>query len=238
MCNADIFIDKYQQLEEAIRSTYQITDSNSAVVYYLENQSHFKAFKEEIRYCRQVRNLLIHKKKINHNFAVEPSTSMIEFLDKLIEQVKSRTKCRTIAIEISNVFWQDINGNVKAAMKTMQQKLFTHVPILQDGIVTGVFDENSIFNYLAKEEIVDIDDHLTFQDIRPFLSLDKREMEEFIFIEKNCYVDELEEKIEQAFLKNKRIGLAFITENGKPTQKLQGIITPWDIISSKTYQLQ
>lgn len=120
----------------------------------------------------------------------------------------------------------------------MQQKLFTHVPILQNGIVTGVFDENSIFNYLAKEEIVDIDDHLTFQDIRPFLSLDKREMEEFIFIEKNCYVDELEEKIEQAFLKNKRIGLAFITENGKPTQKLQGIITPWDIISSKTHQLQ
>lgn len=237
MCNTNIFIEKYKQLEAIIRSTYHLTTSDS-VVYYLEKQNRFRAFKEEISYCREVRNLLSHREKIDDDFAVEPSTSMIEFLDKLIEQVKSRTKCRTIAIGISNVFWQDINGNVKAAMKTMQQKLFTHVPILQDGIVTGVLDENSIFNYLAKEEIIDIDDHLTFQDIRPFLSLDNREMEQFIFIEKNCYVDELEEKIEQAFLKNKRIGLAFITENGKPTQKLQGIITPWDIISSKTYQLQ
>lgn len=237
MSNAEIFLEKYKQLEEAVRSTYKI-NSNDSVAYYLEGQNRFKAFRDEIDYCRQVRNLLAHKKKVNNEFAVEPSVCMIEFIEALIEKVRSRMRCLTIAIGMSNIFWQDINGNVKTTMKIMQQKLYTHIPILEDGVVIGVFDENSIFNYLAKEEIVDIDSDLTFQSILPFLSLDDREMEEFVFIGRNCYVDELEEKIDQAFHQGKRVGLAFITENGKRTQKIQGIITPWDIISAKDYNLK
>ena len=239
MDNTDIFLDKYKQLEEVVKSTYKLNnkDNHDSVVNYLERQNRFKAFKDEIEYCREVRNLLTHKKKINNDFAVVPSARMIEFIDTLIEKVRSRTKCISIAIDMPRVFWQDINGNVKYTMKMMQQKLYTHVPILKNGVVVGVFDENSIFNYLADGEIVCIEDDLTFEDIESFLSLANREMEEFIFIGRNCYVDELEEKIEQAFHRGKRIGLAFITESGKPTQKIQGIITPWDIISAKDYNL-
>ena len=239
MNNADIFLDKYKQLEEVVKSTYKLNgkDNQDSVARYLENQNRFKAFKDEIEYCREVRNLLAHKKKINNDFAVVPSERMIEFIDTLIEKVRSRTKCLSIAIDLQHVFWQDLNGNVKDAMKMMQQKLYTHVPILENGVVVGVFDENSVFNYLADEEIVCFDDNLTFEDIKSFLSLADREMEEFVFIGRNCYVDELEEKIEQAFHRGKRIGLAFITENGKATQRIQGIITPWDIISAKDYNL-
>lgn len=239
MNNTDIFLDKYKQLEEVVKSTYNPNgkDDQNSVARYLEKQNRFKAFKDEIEYCREVRNLLAHKKKINNDFAVVPSARMIEFIDTLIEKVRSRTKCMSIAIDLPHVFWQDLNGNVKDTMKMMQQKLYTHVPILENGVVVGVFDENSVFNYLADEEIVCVDDNLTFKDIKSFLSLADREMEEFIFIGRNCYVDELEEKIEQAFHRGKRIGLAFITENGKATQKIQGIITPWDIISAKDYNL-
>lgn len=196
MNNADIFLDKYKQLEEVVKSTYKLNgkDNQDSVARYLENQNRFKAFKDEIEYCREVRNLLAHKKKINNDFAVVPSERMIEFIDTLIEKVRSRTKCLSIAIDLPHVFWQDLNGNVKDTMKMMQQKLYTHVPILENGVVVGVFDENSVFNYLADEEIVCVDDNLTFEDIKSFLSLADREMEEFIFIGRNCYVDELEEK--------------------------------------------
>lgn len=239
MNNTDIFLDKYKQLEEVVKNTYNLNgkDNQDSVARYLERQNRFKAFKDEIEYCREVRNLLAHKKKINNDFAVVPSARMIEFIDNLIEKVRSRTKCLSIAIDLPHVFWQDLNGNVKDAMKMMQQKLYTHVPILENGVVVGVFDENSVFNYLADEEIVCVDDNLTFEDIKSVLSLADREMEEFVFIGRNCYVDELEEKIEQAFHRGKRIGLAFITENGKATQRIQGIITPWDIISAKDYNL-
>lgn len=230
--NTEVFLDKYKQLEDTVRSVYNLSQ-NDSIAFYLEKQNQYKNFAEEIRYCRDVRNLLAHKRKIKQEFAVEPSIYMIEFIDNIIEKVKHRIKCKNIFIDIQHVFWQNIEGNVKSTMQIMRQKLYTHIPILQNGIVTGVFDENSIFNYLAEEELICIEDSLTFKDIEKYLSISDREMEEFIFIDGNCYVDELEVQIERAFHQGKRIGLAFITEGGNEKHKLQGIITPWDIISSK-----
>ena len=46
------------------------------------------------------------------------------------------------------------------------------------------------------------------------------------------YVEELENIIESYFKKGKRAGITFLTQNGKPNERLQGIITPWDIISA------
>ena len=117
-------------------------------------------------------------------------------------------------------------------MHKMNECTFTHIPILNnDGVVIGVFDENSIFNYLANEEIVEINNEVLFKDIEKYISLYNREMEEFIFIDPNKYVEELEHEIEKRFKEQRRIGMAFVTLNGKSDGNMQGIITPWDIIA-------
>lgn len=231
MSNAEIFIDKYKQLEEVVRSTYRLKD-NDSISFYLSGQIKYQRFKEEIKYCQDVRNLLSHKKKINNNFAVEPNDQMIEFIENLIERIKRRTKCADIQVKINNVFWQTIDGNVKDTMSAMRKNLYTHVPILENGVVIGVFDENSIFNYLADEGIIEIDSELSFKSIEKYISLEGREMEAFLFFKNDSYVEELEAEIESYFKKDKRIGITFLTQNGKPKEKLLGIITPWDIISA------
>ena len=231
MTNADIFIDKYKQLEEVVRSTYHLKD-NDSISFYLSGQVKYQRFKDDIKYCQDVRNLLSHKKKLNNSFAVEPNKQMIEFIDNLISRIKKRAKCLDIQVKINDVFWETIDGNVKETMKKMRENLYTHVPILENGIVIGVFDENSIFNYLAKEEIIEVDSELSFKDIEEYISLEGRDMEEFLFFKNDGYVEELENIIESYFRKGKRAGITFLTQNGKPNERLQGIITPWDIISA------
>lgn len=230
MTNADKFLDMYKQLEEVVRVTYGLSDSDS-ISYFLTKQNKYKDNKEAIKYCQDVRNILSHKKKIDKNYPVEPSDSMIEYIEKLIARIKNRSKCSDIQVTLKNIYWQDITGSVKDTMKIMQEKTYTHIPILEDNIVIGVFDENSIFNYLASEEIVEIDDKLTFSDIKDYIALDDREMEQFIFVKSTEYVEEVERKIENAFKRGIRIGIAFVTSNGKQSGRLQGIITPWDIIA-------
>lgn len=230
MSNAEIFIDKYKQLEEAVRVTYNLRD-NDSISYYLTNQKEYQKFKEDIKYCQEVRNLLSHKKKINDRYAVEPDEEMIKFIDRLIEKIKNREKCSDIQINIKKVYWQPINGSVKKTMQVMKEKCYTYIPILQNGVVIGVFDENSVFNYIAAEECVEISDSLTFNDIKEYISLYGREMEDFIFFKERGYVEELESAIEKAFKKGRRTEIAFITINGRPDEKLQGIITPLDILA-------
>lgn len=227
--NAEIYIEKYKELENAVRNAYGLSDGDS-IAYYLRNQDRFKKFRDEIKYCQDVRNFLQHELKIDNEFTVLPGNNMIQFIDMLIAKVKNKLCCGDIAIKMNKVYWQSETGQVKKTMIKMREQLYTHIPILKDGRVVGVFDENSVFNYLAHEEIAGVDENLRFSDISEYLLLEGREMEQFMFASMNTYLEKIEERIENAYKQHKRIGVVFLTDNGKADGKLQGIITPWDII--------
>ena len=150
---------------------------------------------------------------------------MINFIDSLIDKIENRSRCSDICIKKNDIYYQNIEGNVQATIKVMRENCFTHIPILDDGIVIGVFDENSVFNYIADNEIVMIDSELTFSDIKQYLSIDDREMESFVFMPYDSYVEELEDFIEMEFKKGKRIGMALLTSGGKKTSPLMNYNT-------------
>lgn len=231
MSNSQRYIEKYKELEAIVRSTYGISESDS-ISKFLKSKNEFRRFADQISYCQQVRNFMQHERKIDNKFSIEPSDAMISFIDTLIEKIKNRLQCKDISIKFKNVEWRCLSDLVKEAIHVMREKLFTHIPIIEDGLLVGVFDENSLFNYIADNEIVDIDDRLKFSDIKEYLSISDREMEDFIFVKGTMYVDELEKTIQSYFNRHKRIGVAFVTNNGRSDESIQGIITPWDIISA------
>lgn len=224
--------NKYIQLEKTVRETYNLNKSDS-ISYYLSRKDKFRKFRHDIHYCQEVRNWLQHNEKINKDFAITPNDVMIDFIDSLIERIKSRSKCPDICIKVNDVYYQNIDGNIQTTIKVMRKNCFTHIPILKDNIVVGIFDENSVFNYIADNIIVMIDQKLKFSDIKQYLSIDDRKMESFVFMPYDSYVEELEDLIEMEFKKGKRIGMALLTSDGNKTSPLMGIITPWDIIQSE-----
>lgn len=231
MTQAELYIEKYKTLEKVVRDTYGLNYADS-ISYFLAQQAKFNKYKDDIKYCQDVRNWLQHNKKINSQFAISPNDAILQFIDSLILKIKTRPKCIDVAIKIDSVYTETLRGNVKSTIVEMRKHLFTHIPIIRDGAVIGVFDENSIFNYLAAEQIICIDDDLTFGEIQNYIQLDDREMESFEFISCNMYLDELQEYFEKAFKKRKRIGMVFLTSDAKRTSPLQGIITAWDILAA------
>ena len=230
--NADIFIEKYKKFENLARTVYKIDDAES-IPYELCKQKRFRNHEATIKYCQNIRNFLQHNPKYNGENIVYLNDPAIDMVDELIKIVENRPKCKDIAILDKNVYKRTKTDRVKEAMSAMRANVYTHVPIVNsDNIVEGVFDENSVFNYLAAEEIACIDDDLTFEQMKDYISLNNREMEEFIFVKASLYVDDLEKKFEEATGKGKRIGMAFITVSGKSDSPLVGIITPWDILGA------
>lgn len=230
MSNSELFLEKYKELEKAVRSVYNLREQDS-ISYCLREKSKYKQYAENISYCQKVRNFLCHETKLEGDFAIEASDSMIKFIDKLITDILSEPKCSDIQVKLSDVYWRLLSDSVKETMSTMREKAFTHVPILSEsGTVIGVFDENSIFTYIADEQAVYIDGNLKFSDIQKHLSIYGREMEAFLFVNANSSASMLEKIIEDEFKKGKRIELVFVTQNGSANDKLLGIITPFDII--------
>ncbi len=234
MDNATVFIEKYKKLEAVVRSVYNLREEES-IAYYLKNRTEFKKYSDEIAYCQRLRNFMQHETKIGGKFSVVPSDEMVAFIDSLIDKIKDRPKCMEACVKFKDIYWCSYSSGVKLAIKAMRERRYTHVPILENGRVVGVFDENSLFNYVADNGLVDVDDKLKFKDIKQYLSLEDRELESFIFIKSSLYVEEIEDIFQKNFNQKKRIGVAFVTNNGRPDEPLQGLITPWDILANNDY---
>jgi CBS domain-containing protein len=230
--NAEIFIDKYKELEQIIRAEYNF-ESSESLDYAFENDFRLRKNKKDLLLLREIRNLLQHQEKIKKKYIVEPLQEVIELEEKLIQNFKNKPKCIDYCIKLNDVCYKTINDKVADTIKEMKEKHYTHIPILENGKVEYVFDENSVFNYLADEEI-GIDETFKFKDIKNYISLDNNTNEEYKFISKDYTVEKLKEDIEDFKKKGKRLDIAFITEKGKKEEKLLGLVTIWDIVNLDT----
>lgn len=229
--NAEVFIEKYKELEEAVRNTYHLNRRDS-ISFFLERQEKYKSDKNEIRYCQEIRNLLQHKRKIGNAYPVEPTDKTIAYISSLIGKVRNRKKCCDICVRFSDIYRQTIDGNVKATVNVMREKAYTCVPIMDGKRVVGVFDENSLFNYIGENGTNKLDGEFTFKDIERYLSLENRELEEFLFFDDSKLVDDLEYEFEKSFRRGKRIALVFLTPTGKADEEIVGMLTAWDVLGN------
>lgn len=224
----ELFLDKYKKLETIVSAQYNLSNSESAVSY-LERRAEYRAIKSELAYCREVRNLLTHNPKVRNRYAVEPSDEMIALLDETIERINNPQKAKHIWVPRNKVSCRTMEDYVRPAMVEMNEHVYTHIPIMRDGVVVGVFSENTLLSYLIDDEIVNIDNDVKFSDIVKYLPLDQHRAESFRFVGQETLVSEIEDIFADAVKKSDRIGLIFVTNSGKKTEKLLGIISAWDV---------
>ena len=212
----ELFLDKYKKLEAIVAAQYNLANSESAVSF-LERRAEYRVIKSELAYCREVRNLLTHNPKVRNRYAVEPSDEMIALLDQTIERINNPQKAKHIWVPKEKVSCRTMEDYVRSAMVEMNEHVYTHIPIMRDGIVVGVFSENTLLSYLIDDEIVSIDDDVKFSDIGKYLPLDQHRAESFRFVGQETLVSEIEDIFADAVKKSDRIGLIFVTNSGKKT---------------------
>ena len=224
----ELFLDKYKELEAIVSARFDLGKFDSPVSF-LEQRPEYRAIKSELSYCREVRNLLTHNPKIGNRYAVEPSDEMIALLDRTIAHVDDPQKAKHIWVPRQRVVCRTMDDYVRPAMEEMNAKLFTHIPIMENGVVIGAFSENTVLNYLLDDGIISIDGNVKFSDLAKYLPLDQHRAETFRFISQETLVSEIEDIFAEATKHSDRIGLIFVTNSGRKTEKLMGIISAWDM---------
>ena len=233
MNRTDIFLEEYKKLENAAIKKYDLPDDGSAVMKLI-NMSSFRGIKSELSYCREVRNLLQHRPRLDGTFAVEPSDEMIKLLRSTIERVEKPIVARDVAILRNSVCFRKMEDKVRPVMIEMQEKTFTHIPILDNNdVVVGVFSENTLLSYLIDDEIVGIDEKTRFADLKKYLPVSAHKSESFYFVPQNKLLADIKTRFEKSLQKQERIGLLFMTNNGKATEPLQGLISAWDVAAKE-----
>lgn len=178
-----------------------------------------------IDFCRKCRNRISHDGY--ENDFIFYSDEMLKKLDNIIEEIRHPYKVFDKATK--HVTSASLNDNVRKIMQEMMEKNYTHIPIYDNNKLVGIFSEGVLFNYLYKNEIIEIDENTLFSDIIDFISLNNSK-EIIKFVDRNKLYDEVCLEFINEFKKGSKLSCVLVTQNGKKEEKVIGILTAWDIL--------
>jgi predicted transcriptional regulator len=115
-------------------------------------------------------------------------------------------------------------------MHMMREKGYSYVPIVEHGVVEGVFSENSLFTYFISENKLSLDNHCTIDDLDGCIALHNHMSERFEFVPRDMPAVDVVEMFSKDMMGGKRLAAVFVTQNGKADEKMLGMISSWDVI--------
>lgn len=82
---------------------------------------------------------------------------------------------------------------------------------------------------MATKEDILIEKDAKIEEFADFIPIEKHGSEFFKFVPRNTLLIDVEEMFQEELHNKKRLSVIFITESGKPTEKILGLITAWDV---------
>lgn len=223
----NLFIEFETETKKRAKEKYATLDE---CITKLKTQGYNPYVKEStfISFCRKLRNVDFHNKNDNYYFI---TTETITKLKEIVEEVKHPHKVLEKAT--TDIYSKNINDKVLPTMKKMNKESYTHIPIYNNNnnILEGVFSENTLFKYIIDNKKIEINEDTTFNDIKECISLDKSD-EIVIFVPKNKLYDDVVNDFIKKYKDGNKLSCVMITNNGTSKEKVQGIITSWDVIGS------
>lgn len=227
------FIALYNQLDTYMRGQLQAdryVDHSTLLREISKKNRLFLNYIQELRTFADMRNMLIHnpyKKDADPLFY--PHSYIVKRYAEIISNLLNPIKALKVAVLGPIIFTATLDTPIQKLMKTMTDKNYTHVPIMKNNVMIGIFSENTLLSYLVTNKEGLILKDATVADFSEFIKLENHINEYFEFVPRNTLLSKVEEIFHKGVKDTKRIAVVYITESGKSTEKILGMITPWDI---------
>lgn len=224
----EIFLDKYRQLEAIVKAEFNLGKNDSAINFLMRNSA-FQDIENELDMCRETRNILSHNPKIKGEYAVEPSEGLINLLDEVINKISHPLRAKDVMVRRNELCYLSMDDSVKDAMVAIKEHSYKQIPILDDGVLMGIFSAKTILDILIAEDVAGLKQGMKFLDIESYISIKNSEDKTFCFVSQDTLVSDIGKMYKENLSKKDRINIIFVTHSGKSTERILGIITAWEI---------
>lgn len=233
--NSDEFLIIYNELDRYMRDC--LNEGTETPHSYLirkmsEKNRVFLRNKDVLCNYANLRNVIVHNPdKRDSDPIAEPHDNAIKKYSTIRDSVLNPPKAlETVAIPFHDIYKATLESKVLDVMDMMEQKLYSHIPVIDNKKIIGIFSENSVFSYITRNRdslILETDLIAKFEN---FIGVERNECEYYAFVKKDILLIEVENMFQHGIKDNKRLAVIFITENGNQNEKLLGLITVWDLI--------
>lgn len=229
----DEFISMYNRLDAYMRKTLKVDRfiEHSTLLREMSQKNRiFQDYLQDLRMFAEMRNMLIHNPyKKDADPLIYPHAYIVKKYAQILDLVLHPPKALSIAVRREFIYTTALHHNALEVMRVMDEKTYTHVPVLAKDTLIGVFSENTVLAYLVNKKDVIIPKETTIAEFADLIPLSMHKSEYFEFIPRNALLSTVEEIFRSNLKQRKRVSVVFITETGKQTEKILGIITAWDV---------
>lgn len=177
----------------------------------------------------EFRNLVVH----NNDIAL-PTQGFLDRFLALSKAIRFPARMMDIWTPRSEMMTAGLTDNVLSLAQSMALRGLSYVPVMDGDGLVGVFSMSTFFDRFLTEGSYSLDGRLTVSDFSKEIGFDAHRGEAFAFVKKTDAVFPLGRSI-QAKQKahDKRVGALIVTSNGKPSGRLEGIVTATDLLKLK-----
>lgn len=230
---SDRFINTYNELTEHMEKILNIHDYKSHVqmlsILNRKNQTVAK-FYDELRLFANLRNTIVHDSTSRYNPIAEPHKEAVERYEYIYNRIKNPPTALDICIRAKDLIFASLDDRVIDCIKKMHENDISYIPIIDKNTIVGVFSGDAVFTYMRNNKTTVIDSNFTIMDLGECISLDKHIDERFEYVRKFTKLDDIVYMFSQSIKGSKRLGVIFVTENGRPHEKVLGMISPHNVI--------
>lgn len=223
--NNEAFMGYFNDIESFFNKEYKPDRGKSYYSFYelVENAARYDSYVKRVRDDFQIlgdlRNFLSHGNQSDLVLVNEAALNMIKAIHEQLLKPKTAFDIKSDDVK----FFKETTP-LSAVLETIRNTDLTQFPIKDgNGKVIGLMTENGITRWLsqhANDATVSIGGTLA----RDILLLDENK-NNFAFIKKDATIYEAEAQFD-----NQKIDALLVTDSGKNTENLLGIITRFDLV--------
>ena len=233
MNRADDFLEHYRVLEEELTRKYHCDEKSGSPVVRFLSEKESKPYREKLNMCREIRNFLSHHSELDGEPLVEPSEGIVRFLQEVTDYLQRPPLALSYATQFADILKASPKNKVITVMMKMQKSGFSDVPVLDGGVMIGIFSIGTFFSYALKNNLTALNDNMLIEDFQELLPPDRHENERFLFLPPETTLFDVKNEFEKRSQRSKRLAVIFITDNGSIGGRIEGMLTPWDVVNER-----
>lgn len=227
------FLSIYNEIDHYMRGMLNLQDymDHGMLLRQMSEKNRlFERYYKDLKLFAELRNLLVHNPYPDSaNPLIIPHSYIVKRYEDIRNAVLRPKKAMDIAVRREFIYTTFLNANALDVMLIMNNKTYTHVPVMDGEKMIGVFSENTILAYLVENKDTIILKETKISEFKDFIGLNKHPSEYFEFVPRETLLVEIEALFQKGLKERKRIAVVYITQNGKQEEKFLGMITAWDI---------
>jgi predicted transcriptional regulator len=231
--NTSEFIAVYNELDSYMRKrlgAVEYVDHGTLLRQMSDKNRLFSDNYKDLRLFADLRNILVHNPYPDKaSPLIVPHQYILSKYQEIRDAVLHPKKAIDIAIKASFIYTTTLDANSIDVMEEMDEKTYTHVPVMEGQHMIGVFSENCILAYIVHHKEAIIMKDTKIEEFKDFIEVNKHKSEYFEFVQKDTLLSDVELMFQERLKARKRIAVVYITEHGKQNERLLGMITAWDI---------